>query len=171
MGRNTRGIYPDKDGSWEVDKWWRGTRFRQRGFKSAGEAESWLIRQLDGLRTVALHGARPKRTFDQAAAHYLLTYPDKVTIETETYLLQSVMPTIGHLPLHQVHDGALAPYVAKRLKEGRAHKTVNLGLGIVRRILNLAAKSWRDDHGRTWLEHAPAITMLPLVGHHASRSP
>jgi hypothetical protein len=73
--------------------------------------------------------------------------------------------------LHQVHDGTLAPYVAKRLGEGRAHKTVNLGLGIVRRILTLAAKSWRDDHGRTWLEHAPTITMLPWWGINASRSP
>ena len=40
------------------------------------------------------------------------------------------MPFVGHLQLHQVHDGTLAPYVAKRLGEGRAHKTVNLGLGV-----------------------------------------
>ena len=171
MGRTTRGIYPEEGGTWQVDKYWRGTRLRQRGFNSAGEAQSWLIRQLDELRTVALHGARPKRSFDKAAAHYLLTYQDKVTIETETYLLQSVMPFVGHLQLHQVHDGTLAPYVAKRLGEGRAHKTVNLGLGIVRRILNLAAKSWRDENGRTWLEHAPAITMLPLVGHQREPQP
>ena len=43
-----------------------------------------------------------------------------MTIETETCLLQSVMPFVGHLQLHQVHDGTLAPYVAKRLGEGRA---------------------------------------------------
>ncbi len=171
MGRTTRGIYPEEGGTWQVDKYWRGTRLRQRGFNSAGEAEDWLIKQLDELRTVALHGARPKRSFDQAAAHYLLTYQDKVTIETETYLLQSVMPFVGHLQLHQVHDGTLAPYVTKRLGEGRAHKTVNLGLGIVRRILNLAAKSWRDENCRTWLEHAPPITMLPLVGHQREPQP
>ena len=40
------------------------------------------------------------------------------------------MPFVGHLQLHQVHDGTLAPYVSKRLGEGRAHKTVNLGLGV-----------------------------------------
>jgi hypothetical protein len=33
MGQRTRGIYPCEDGSWEVDKWWRGTRFRQCGFR------------------------------------------------------------------------------------------------------------------------------------------
>ena len=171
MGRNTRGIYPDKEGTWQVDKYWRGTRLRQRGFPSFAEADRWLIRQLDQLRAVAIHGERPVRTFDEAAAHYLLTHQGKVSIETDTYLLQRIMPFIGQLQLHQVHDGTLAPFVAKRLGERRAHKTVNLALGIVRRILNLAAKSWRDDHGNTWLAHAPSITMLPLVGHQREPRP
>lgn len=171
MGRSTRGIHPDEGGTWQVDKIWRGTRFRQRGFTSAGEAQAWLIKQLEELRTVTLHGARPKRTFDQAAAHYVTIFQDKVSIETETSWLKSVMPHIGHLQLNQVHDGTLAPYVAKRLAQGRSHKTVNSGLGIVRRILNLAAKSWRDENGMTWLEHAPAITMLPLVGHQREPQP
>lgn len=171
MGRSTRGVYPDKDGSWQVDKVWRGTRFRQRGFQSFEEADQWLIKQLDERRAVVLHGERPERTFDEAAAQYLLANQDKLTIETETYLLQGIVPMIGQLSLHKVHDGTLAPYVAKRLADGRAHKTVNLGLGIVRRILNLAARSWRDENGRTWLDHAPAITMLPLVGHQREPRP
>jgi integrase len=86
--------------------------------------------QLDELRAEALHGARPRCTFDQAAAHYLLTYQAKVTI-----------------------------------------KTVNLGRGIVRRILNLSAMSWRDEHDNTWWAHAPAITMPPLVGHQREPQP
>lgn len=95
MGRTTRGIYPDENGSWQVDKYWRGTRLRQRGFESAGEAEGWLIRQLEQLRTVAIYGERPTRTFEQAAVHYLQTHQDKVSLETDTYLLKSVMPYIG----------------------------------------------------------------------------
>lgn len=164
MGRSTRGIYPDEGGLWQVDKHWRGTRLRQRGFASASEAKEWLIRQLDHLRTVRLHGARHKRTFDQAAAHYLTISQDKSSIETDISLLKTVMPYIGHLQLNQVHDGTLAPYVAQRKAEGRRHKTVNSALGVVRRILNLAATSWRDENGMTWLESAPAITMLPLSG-------
>lgn len=80
-------------------------------------------------------------------------------------MLASVMPYIGKLELHQVHDGSLAPYQKARLAEGLAHKTINLAVGMVRRILNLAATSWRDDSGKTWLEQAPMITLLPLVGH------
>ncbi len=172
MGQKMRGIYPSKNtDTWEVDKWWRGTRFRQRGFASYEEAERWLIKQLGDKREVVLHGARVAHTFEQAAAHYVLTHQDKVSLNTEIILLQSAMPHIGQLTLAQVHDGTLAPYVAERKRAGRKNKTINLALGVVRRILNLAATSWRDDDGRTWLETAPKITMLPLVGHQREPAP
>jgi len=31
-------------------------------------------------------------------------------------------------------------------------KTINLDLALVRRILNLAARKWRDEQSLTWLE-------------------
>jgi integrase len=171
MGHSTRGIYPESDGTWQVDKWWKDTRLRKRGFASSEEAQHWLIRQLEALRVVVIHGEKPKRTFDEAAAHYLRLNQAKTSIVTEAYLLRSVMPYIGALLLPQVHDASLAPYVSKRLAQGRAHKTVNLALGIVRRILNLAASAWRDENGHTWLERTPMITMLPLVGHQREPGP
>jgi integrase len=67
--------------------------------------------------------------------------------------------------LIKLHDATLAPYISKRLADGRSHKTINLALAIVRRILNLAARSWRDEEsGKTWLETPPLIKLLPLVG-------
>ena len=172
MGQKMRGIYPDeKTGTWEIDKWWRGTRFRQRGFLNFEEAESWLIAQLAQLRAVKVHGQREVRTFDDAAAHYLTVHQDKKSIVTETYMLTSVMSTIGQLELHQIHDGTLAPYVAARLKDGRSHKTINLALGVVRRILNLASSTWRDENGHTWLANPPKITLLPLLGHQREPRP
>jgi integrase len=101
----------------------------------------------------------------------VLTHQDKVSIDTEITLLKGVMPHIGQLQLQQVHDATLKPYVDKRLAEGRAHKTINLALGAVRRILNLAATKWRDEAGNTWLQQAPKITMLPLVGHQREPRP
>lgn len=172
MGRKTAGIYPGaEEGSWQVDKWYRSTRLRQRGFSSFEEAEGWLIKRLEQLRAAELHGERPERLFSEAAAHYLLQHQEKASIESETYHLQSVMPTIGHLTLHQVHDGTLAPHKERRLAEGRAHKTINLELGMVRRVLNLCASTWRDDNGNTWLAQAPRITLLPLVGHQREPQP
>ena len=120
---------------------------------------------------MVVHGARPLRLFDEVAAHYLLKYQDKPSIVTETYLLRSVMPSIGNLSIQQVHDGTLAPFVAARLAAKKSHKTINLALGVVRHILNLAATSWRDESGGTWLEHAPQISMLPLVGHQREPRP
>ena len=172
MGQKMRGIYFDeKTATWEIDKWWRGTRFRQRGFINFEEAESWLIVQLSKLRDVKVHGQRQVRTFDDAAAHYLTVHRDKKSIVTETYMLTSVMPIIGQLELHQIHDETLAPFVVARLEAGRSHKTINLALGTVRRILNLAATAWRDDRGRTWLTAAPKITLLPLLGHQREPRP
>lgn len=163
MGQKTTGIYPDGDG-WQVDKWWRGTRFRQCGFQSFGEAESWLIQQLAKKRDAVIHGVRAERTFNEAAGRYVTEHETKVSLDTEISMLKSVMPYIGALALHQVHDSALEPYKKARLAKGRSHKTVNLALGVVRRICNLAATSWRDEQGKTWLEQAPKITLLPLAG-------
>lgn len=171
MGQKTPGILPSGNGTWQVDKWWRGTRICQRGFTSFEEADGWLVKKLAELRAEKLHGERRPRTFDEAAAHYLETSQDKASLVTEVYLLQGVMPHIGQLQLHQVHDGTLAPFKEARLKEGRAHKTINLALGVVRRILNLAATAWRDTDGRTWLDQAPLITLLPLIGHQREPRP
>lgn len=163
MGRSQSGIYQDQHGYWWVDKVFKGTRLRNR-FERFEEAESWLILQLEQLRQKHLFGVRQKRTFDEAAAKYLLDHQDKVSLQTDIYLLEKLMPFIGKLTLDQIHDQTLAAYVKQRKDEGRSHKTINLGLGIVRRILNLAARKWRDEEGRTWLETPPLLTMLPLIG-------
>lgn len=163
MGRSKTGIYQDKQGFWRIDRIYKGTRLRNR-FESFEEAESWLIFQLEQLRQIHLFGIHPKRTFDEAAAKYLLDHQDKVSLQQDIYQLERLMPFIGKLTLDQIHDGTLASFIKDRKTKGLAHKTINLGLGLVRRILNLAARSWRDEDGKTWLETPPLITMLPLIG-------
>jgi integrase len=101
--------------------------------------------------------------FEQAAAHYLGLYEKKKSIVSEVYHLQAVMPFIGKLPIDQVHNGTLASFKAARKAEGRKIKTINLSLGVVRRILNLCARDWRDDNGVTWLAQAPLITLAPTT--------
>lgn len=163
MGRKQSGIYSDKQGFWWVDKVYRGTRLRNR-FESHEEAENWLIRQLEILRQAHLFGVRKKWTFNEAAAKYLLDHQEKVSLQTDIYMLESIMPHIGQLTLDQIHDATLAPYIKQRKADGRSHKTINLALALVRRILNLTSRSWRDDSGKTWLEVPPMITLLPLIG-------
>lgn len=171
MGRKQSGIYQDGKNRWCVDKVYRGTRLRER-FEKLEEAENWLIRQLEILRQVNLFGARRERTFNEAAAKYLIDHQDKVSLQTDIYMLKSIMPVIGDLTLDNIHDATLAPYVTKRLMDGRSHKTINLALATVRHILNLAARSWRDvESGKTWLETPPLIKLLPLIGHQREPRP
>jgi integrase len=164
MGRSrVPGIYPDGNGRWWVDKWYKGERLRER-FETAEEAKAWLFARVDQLRRIKIWGERPRLLFNQAAARYLDEYGHLSSIEDIALMLEGVMPYVGNLYLDQVHDSTLAPFIQARLKAGRAPKTVNLALSSVRRVLNLAARKWRDEQGRTWLESAPLITMLPLLG-------
>ena len=41
--------------------------------------------------------------------------------------------------------------------------TINHGLQVVRRIMNLAAGEWVDDHGLTWLHAAPKTKLLMVL--------
>jgi hypothetical protein len=59
------------------------------------------------------------------------------------------MPTIGHVPLGRLHLGVLQPWIAERRCLGVSVGTINHGLHIVRRILNLAPSEWMDEQGLT----------------------
>ncbi len=77
--------------------------------------------------------------------------------------LKQLDPFIGDLLLEQVHIGSLQPFIDARKKQGRKTKTINLALSIVRRILNLAARLWRFENGKTWLDTPPLIQLLPVL--------
>jgi integrase len=72
-------------------------------------------------------------------------------------------PFIGSLPLQQVHRETLAPFVRARLDKGLSPDTVNRELAMVRRILNLASRVWRDEAGYPWLADAPLIPVRRSV--------
>ncbi len=75
--------------------------------------------------------------------------------------LRYLDPLIGDLPLESVHMGTLQPFIYRRMVQGVKSRTINYGLQVVRRILNLAAGEWMDERGRTWLATAPKIKLLP----------
>ena len=69
--------------------------------------------------------------------------------------LKDLMPFIGGVPLDRLHIGTLQPWIAHKRRQGRKAGTINNGLQIVRRIVNLAAGEWVDEHGLTWLQSPP----------------
>ena len=174
MGRQN-GVYQDAKGRWRVDKLHRGERLQGR-FGSHQEAEEWLIGKCAEIDAYGSVNAR-SMTLAEAATRYLIEEErgGKASLSTETYLLEPVIKCAGHLQIDQVHDGTLRQFVDQRLAAGKAHKTINLSLAVVRHILNRACRRWRVDvgGGRTApvLLQVPLLTMLPLTGHQREPRP
>lgn len=159
MAKRNPGIYETEDGRWRIDKTYQGTRLQGR-FTTYQTAEEWLLREIERLRQAQYQ--RPRYLFEPIAVKYLLENEEKLSIQTEAVLLEAIMPFIGHLNLEQIHDDSLQSFIKARKEAGRKNKTVNASLAVVRHILNLSARKWRDEKGRTLLETAPLISMLPL---------
>ena len=172
MGKRMPGLYrrPDKPGGmWHVDKIVHGQRICEScGTCDEEEAQRYIVRRLEELRQATVYGVRPDRIFRIAATKYLTENQHKASIVSDAYMLQSLDPFIGEVPLSKLHDGTLQPYIAARRASGIKSKSINNALSIVRRILNLAARKWRDAHGLTWLETLPLLSMQST---HDSRKP
>ena len=180
MGRTKpAGLQRDpSSGIWRIDKRVRGygRLHESTGSRDLEEAERYLYRRLEQLRQASVYGVRARRKWREAATRYLMEEAiDKDSGGDDVYRLKLLDPFIGDRDLHQIHDGTLASFVAWRRqpvkvkrKSGKMWvkqvktKTINLDLSLVRRILNLAARKWRDEQGLTWLETAPLISMLKV---------
>ena len=68
---------------------------------------------------------------------------------------------IGEETLESLTMDTLQVFINGRRKEGKATRTINHGLAVVRRILNLATYEWFDENGMTWLATRPNIKLLP----------
>lgn len=116
---------------------------------------------MEETRQAQIFGVRPSRTFDQAAAKYVLENQHKRSLASDIVQLNLLMPILGPLPLSRIHSGVLRPWMDVRREQSKATGTINHGLKIVRRILNLAASEWVDEHGLTWVLSPPKIKLLP----------
>ncbi len=160
MGRKRLPGLVNRAGHWHIDKRIRGRRIRQStGSDRLEEAEQTLVRVMEQERQARVYGVRPSRTFEQAAAKFVLEHQHKRTLRDDINRLKGLMPWIGDVAIDKVHMGVLQPWIADRHACGIAAGTINNGLQIVRRILNLAASEWMDEQGLTWL-HAPAKIKL-----------
>ena len=116
---------------------------------------------MEETRQAQIYGVRPTRNFEQAAAKFVLENQHKRSLASDIVQLKLLMPALGPLPIDRIHSGVLEPWIKSRRCENKAAGTINHGLKIVRRILNLAATEWVDEHGLTWLLTAPKIKLLP----------
>jgi integrase len=169
MGRKQIPGLIMRAGVWHIDKRVNGRRVCQStGTTQLAEAETFLARLMEQNRQAMVYGVRPSRSFEQGAAKYVMEHQHKRTIYDDVNRLKWLMPWIGTVPLDRLHMGSLQPWIANRRDAGCAAGTINNGLQIVRRILNLASSEWMDDHGLTWL-HAPA--KIKLIANPERRQP
>jgi len=161
MGRKrTPGLFK-RGGYWHIDKQIDGCRLREStGTTYLQEAECYLARRTEAMRQAKLHGVRPPRTFREAATKYLVENTHKATLDKDAGLLKGLMPFIGDKPLASIHRETLNTYVTSRIAEKRKMRTINHGLKLVKRILNLAAMEWRDEDNLTWLSSSPSMKLL-----------
>jgi integrase len=164
MGRKrTPGLFKRK-GIWHIDKQIHGRRICQStGTTDLEQAESFLAKIIEEQRQAVIFGVRPKRTFEKAAAKYVLENQHKRSLHSDIHRIKHILPWIGDFHLDELHSGTLQPWIEFRRKQGRASNTINHGLKIVRHVLNLAATEWIDENGLTWLLAAPKIKLLPVT--------
>jgi integrase len=158
-----------KGGIWQIEKrckWAEGGWLREStGTANRAEAQKKLIRRLAELEEEARRRAEAIFTFEEAALRYLEEIAGKSSADDVATHLDQLFPFIGGMPLAQVHDGTLKPFIDHERDRGLAPKSINNALGVVSVVLNRAAKVWRDEDGRPWLTQAPAqISRLPVKG-------
>lgn len=162
MGRKKLPGLIKREGVWHIDKRLGGQRVcRSTETDQLDEAERVLARLIEERRQACIFGVRPSRTFEQAAAKYVIENQHKRSLKDDIGRLKGLMPAIGQLPLDKLHMGALQPWIESRKATGTSAATINHGLQIVRHILNLASGEWMDENGLTWLLAAPKIKLLP----------
>ena len=171
MARKTITGLSQRNGIWHIDKRVNGERlYESTGTSDRAEAEKYLIHRLEKLRQQKVYGVRQGRTWREAATRFLLEFKDQPSIHLSATYLEQLDPFIGGIPVNQVDDDTLAPFIRHKLEvDGVSNRTVNIALERVIRILNLAARKWRDEERRPWLDTVPMITKLEEK--RASRQP
>lgn len=162
MGRKRVPGLALREGIWHIDKLVFGRRICQSTSTTRlEEAERTLARVMEEVRQAQVYGVRRPRSFEQAAAKYVLEHQHKRSLRDDISRLRALMPWFGHVQLDKLHMGVLQPWIEDRKRAGAAIGTINQGLQIVRRILNLAAGEWLDEDGLTWILAPPKIKLQP----------
>ena len=149
MGNQRTSGLTKRGGVWHVDKCVRGVRLcESTGTGDVQQAEEYLAKRLTELREAKLYGLRDARTFRVGRdASTCRTTSDKKRIKDDAMHLRQLDPFIGRLELKQVHMGSLQAFIAQAAAGRRQDQDREYSLGVVRRVLNLAASEWMDEQG------------------------
>ena len=159
----TRGLLLRK-GTWHIDKVLFGKRVcESTQTRDLAEAEMLLAHRVSQARKVHLYGEPAEHTFREAGVKFLKENQHKRSIERDVRALKLLDPFIGSLALKRVHQGTLEPFIRWRRERKNSGGTINRDLAVVKRILNLASRYWRDESDQPWIATAPMLPRLRLL--------
>lgn len=166
MSRKSKhpGLYFDpKTGQGRIDKRVNGIRLSPRFEASSwAEAEQFYLQAIRAEEDRQANAHRPRqRTFGEAAAKFLLDHQHLDSIDRYAKAAELLQPHLAHLPLGQVHQGAVDPYIQARKDAGMKSSTVAREIAFIRTVLTQAARVWREPNGQPWLSTAVPLFKMP----------
>ncbi len=115
MGRKKTPDLIKRQGVWHIDKRIGGRRVCQStGSAEFEEAERFLARLMEETRQAQVYGVRPSRSFERAAAKFVLENQHKRSLQSDIGRLKSLLPWIGEVALDRLHRGTLEPWIEQR---------------------------------------------------------
>jgi|HubBroStandDraft_6_1064221.scaffolds.fasta_scaffold72154_2 integrase len=137
-----------RGGTWWTDFSVNGQRFRQSldttDWREAQSKEKDLIGQATAGNLVPSSQLFAKLAFVEAADRYVadrLAHLAPRSIVTEQERLKPLRAFFSALTLKRISSDSIRKYIANRKQKGVANRTVNMELGVLRRILK-RAKRW-----------------------------
>jgi integrase len=161
MSKTISGLqYDKKTKHWSIDKRIKGHgRIRQRlKAKSTDEAETEFYKIIADLQVSNQRTQDGIMTFNEAATRYV-NESTKRSLDRDIVTINLAKGFIGSLTLSQIHMGTLQALIESRRKDGIRSATVKRDLAVIRRILTLAARSWRNNDGHAYLSCPPLLEM------------
>lgn len=107
------GITVDTDGNYLIDKLYHGARICVRlGQTTLEQAEARLKREVAHLAMELARRVHSRPLFRDCAARYLAQRHERRSLATMQIHVRLLLPHIGDLEPHQVHDATLASFIA-----------------------------------------------------------
>src|SRR5262245_42636969 len=147
MSGLTRKTLRDGRFEWYIDKRVKGygRLCESTGTSEVEDAEAILIKRVTACRDAAVQGTRPRRLFRAPAAVDLTRHAHRRGVDRDMTGLQNLDPYIGAKFLDEIFDETFQPFRDERAKEGICIGTVDRDIGSAARVLEEAAKKYRDE--------------------------
>ena len=154
--KSISGLY-ERAGIWHIDKQINKRRiYRTTGTSNRREAEQ-ILKRIERQAQVRPDVLKSTHFFGEAAVRWVKDHDHLRAIDRDMQDLKGVMLFIGDLPLKQVHQDTLEPYIESRREQGVSSNTVKRALSTVVRVLTDAHQVYRDEDGDPWLTSVPKL--------------